>query len=158
MHLASVLVVALAALVFAHVVNRIYVHFRHLAKAEELGCKSPIRAYSKEPSGIAIAMQGVKAFRQKRFPIFLQEEFDRQWHKHGVPVGTMKLASPFFQDAFFTTDPKNIQAMLALRFKDFGLGVNRTENFAPLLGNGIVCSSYLFQYNPIWVSPVSPDT
>ena len=43
----------------------------------------------------------------------------------------------------FTIDPKNIQAVLATQFKDFGLGDMRNGNFNPLLGHGIVSSPTL---------------
>ena len=36
-----------------------------------------------------------------------------------------------------TTDPKNIQTILATQFNDFALGEVRRNNFFPLLGNGI---------------------
>lgn len=39
--------------------------------------------------------------------------------------------------AFSTTDPENIKAVLATRFKDYGHGNTRTGSFGPLLGNGI---------------------
>lgn len=42
--------------------------------------------------------------------------------------------------AFFTTEPRNIQAILATQFKDFGLGDARNNNFFPLLGHGIFAS------------------
>lgn len=41
------------------------------------------------------------------------------------------------KDGFFTIEPKNIQAILATQFKDFGLGDARNNNFKPLLGRGI---------------------
>ncbi|KAI9743319.1 MAG: hypothetical protein M1818_003165 [Claussenomyces sp. TS43310] len=37
----------------------------------------------------------------------------------------------------FTADEKNIEAMLATQFNDFGLGPDRRGSFRPLLGNGI---------------------
>ncbi|KAK7978423.1 cytochrome P450 [Apiospora saccharicola] len=39
--------------------------------------------------------------------------------------------------AFSTTDPENIKAVLASRFKDYGHGNTRTGTFGPLLGSGI---------------------
>ncbi|KAK8078301.1 cytochrome P450 52A12 [Apiospora saccharicola] len=39
--------------------------------------------------------------------------------------------------AFSTTDPENIKAVLATRFKDYGHGNTRTGTFGPLLGSGI---------------------
>lgn len=43
-----------------------------------------------------------------------------------------------------TIEPKNVQAVLALKFKDFDLG-NRNKALAPLLGQGIFASD-----GPIW--------
>jgi hypothetical protein len=42
------------------------------------------------------------------------------------------------RDNLFTADPKNIQALLATQFKDFGLGPARHANLHQLLGTGIV--------------------
>ncbi|KAF2095752.1 cytochrome P450 [Rhizodiscina lignyota] len=41
---------------------------------------------------------------------------------------------------YTTTEPKNIQALLATQFQDFSLGPARHGTFAPLLGNGIFSS------------------
>ncbi|GAB7349065.1 hypothetical protein MBLNU459_g8025t2 [Dothideomycetes sp. NU459] len=43
----------------------------------------------------------------------------------------------FGKRGHLTVDPKNIQAVLATQFKDFGLGQTRCNNFSPLLGHGI---------------------
>jgi hypothetical protein len=61
-------------------------------------------------------------------------------------VGTLRVKAPLFRDTLVTIDPQNIQTILALKFKDFGLGVNRTENFEPLLGHGIVSLRYRYLY------------
>ncbi|KAK5140168.1 hypothetical protein LTR16_012868, partial [Cryomyces antarcticus] len=37
----------------------------------------------------------------------------------------------------FTSEPKNIQAVLAHQFNEFCLGETRRNNMAPLLGTGI---------------------
>src|SRR3954451_22631696 len=39
-----------------------------------------------------------------------------------------------------TSDPLNIQALLATQFHEFGLGPTRKQNFHALLGNGIFTS------------------
>ena len=41
------------------------------------------------------------------------------------------------QKVMFTSDPKNIQAMLATKFDDFGLGAPRRNNMMPTIGDGI---------------------
>jgi cytochrome P450 len=40
----------------------------------------------------------------------------------------------------FTIEPKNVQTVLALKFKDFELGSYRNNAFKPLLGQGIFAS------------------
>lgn len=44
-----------------------------------------------------------------------------------------------------TIEPRNVQAILATKFKDFELGDNRKKSFEPLLGQGIFASD-----GPIW--------
>ena len=42
-----------------------------------------------------------------------------------------------FGRTVLTVDPKNVQAVLGAKFKDFLLGEPRRNAFYPLLGNGI---------------------
>lgn len=111
---------------------------RQKARAELLGCKPPIRAISVEPSGIAALFRGLKASNELRFPDYIVEQFVIIREREGRPAGTIQHTAPFFKSVIFTSDPQNLQTMLATKFQDFGLGVNRTLNFRPLLGNGIV--------------------
>lgn len=138
MQLTALAVVASAALLLGYIINTILDNRRHAARAREMGCGPIVRTPTVEPSGIVNAVRSAHASRQKRFPVWIEEQLERVNAAHGRPVGTVNLRTPFFRDTVFTIDPQNIQAVLATKFKDFGLGPNRTENFAPLLGNGIV--------------------
>lgn len=55
---------------------------------------------------------------------------------HGREVSTFKNYI-MFQYVYFTSDPKNIQAMLATQFNDFCLGPARIGNMGATLGSGI---------------------
>lgn len=72
-----------------------------------------------------------------RFPAYLREREEVLSESQNRPVHTMRL-SILGNEAHFTSDPKNIQALLATQFKDFGLGSARIGNFGPLMGDGIV--------------------
>jgi hypothetical protein len=72
-----------------------------------------------------------------RFPAYLREREEVLSKSQNRPVHTMRL-SILGNEAHFTSDPKNIQALLATQFKDFGLGSARIGNFGPLMGDGIV--------------------
>lgn len=127
-----------AALAVVYIFNQIREILYYRARARELGCDSPPWMSTFDPTGIADLVKGVKASRRKQFPTYVQSNFEREAIKHGRTVGTLRVRSPFFRETIVTMDPRNIQTILALKFKDFGLGVNRTENFEPLLGHGIV--------------------
>ncbi|KAL7782769.1 cytochrome P450 [Trichoderma ceciliae] len=133
--------VAAAALTFVYVLSQIRENLRYKAKAKELGCKPAVWMSGYDPTGIADVAYGVDASNKKQFPLYAQANFEREGKKYGRQVGTLRARSPFFREALVTTDPQNIQAILALKFKDFGLGVNRTENFKPLLGHGIFATN-----------------
>lgn len=61
-------------------------------------------------------------------------EHVRSWHRtYGV---TFK-ASMIGRRVVFTVEPKNVQTVLALKFKDFELGEYRIRAMRPLLGYGI---------------------
>jgi cytochrome P450 len=71
----------------------------------------------------------VKAGREYRFP-----ELIRGWHK---AYGTTFKAKMGGRKAIFTAEPKNIQAVLAHKFKDFELGSIRNGAARPLLGSNV---------------------
>ncbi|POR37522.1 Cytochrome P450 52A12 [Tolypocladium paradoxum] len=141
MQLTALVVVASTALLVGYVVNKIIDNRRHAAREREMGCGPIIRAPTVEPIGIVNMLRSASASRQKKLPEWMEEQVQQLCAAHGRPVGTINLRTPFFCDTIFTVDPQNIQAVLALKFKDFGLGPNRTENFAPLLGNGIFAAN-----------------
>lgn len=93
------------------------------------GCQ-PLRQYRrKDPIlGLDYVIESVRAFRQHRFLATLQHRHE----KHGTTFGIRVFSSR----GIFTIDPKNIQAILSTRFKDYSLG-NRSTVMGPLLGRGI---------------------
>lgn len=141
MQLALATGIVAAALAVVYIFNQIREILYYRARARELGCESPPWMTTFDPTGIADLVKGVKASRRKQFPTYVQGNFEREANKHGRTVGTLRVRSPFFRETIVTMDPRNIQTILALKFKDFGLGVNRTENFEPLLGHGIFASN-----------------
>ncbi len=54
--------------------------------------------------------------------------------------GTYRQYNLFNSSAVSTSDPENIQAILATKFHDFELGPLRRNNFIPILGHGIFTS------------------
>lgn len=79
----------------------------------------------------------MQAQKQGRFPAYLADREGILSESEHRPVHTMRF-SILGNEAHFTSDPKNIQALLATQFKDFGLGSARIGNFGPLMGDGIV--------------------
>lgn len=63
----------------------------------------------------------------------LREQLGVWFHKYGT---TWKAWSGG-RSLAFTADPRNVQTILALKFKDFEFGKYRNEGFRPLLGYGI---------------------
>ncbi len=74
----------------------------------------------------------LKATRDHRFL-----ELVRGWHLQYGRTHKTYLAG---RQAIMTADPKNVQAILAIKFKDFDLGNVRNKAFQPLLGQGIFAS------------------
>jgi cytochrome P450 len=62
-----------------------------------------------------------------------------------LQTGNTFQSTIFGRSYIFTIDPRNVQTVLALKFKDFDLGDNRNYAFRPLLGHGIFCSD-----GPTW--------
>jgi cytochrome P450 len=61
-------------------------------------------------------------------------ELVRSWHRSYGDTFKARLAT---RNVIFTVEPRNIQAVLALKFKDFGLGEIRKAAVRPVFGEGI---------------------
>jgi cytochrome P450 len=79
----------------------------------------------------------LRAAREKRFQEMMQGRY--------LQTGNTFQSTILGRSYIFTIDPRNVQTVLALKFKDFDLGDNRNYAFRPLLGQGIFCSD-----GPIW--------
>lgn len=123
--------------IFYKIVASIINSRRHAAAARRLSCQPAHRISSFDPLGLRVILRMLKADKEQRIPQFFQVRLDEVSNAQGRVVSTIS-QSLMGADAFFTVDPKNIQAVLATQFKDFGLGETRNKNFFPLLGRGIV--------------------
>lgn len=140
MRVSEIAAIAVGAAVVAYILSALQTYLRRAAKARALGCKAPV-SMGWEPTGINGTIRGARAQYSKSFPPWVQERFDELQEKHGRVTGTIAIRAPLFRTVLMTVEPQNIQTILALKFKEFGFGPNRTENFKPLLGNGIVSSA-----------------
>lgn len=110
---------------------------RHRNNARRLGCKTPQVMAGRDPIGIDNVMRLMTADRECRLPDYIRERSDVICAREGRQIHTFYqnvLGSP----AIFTVEPENLKTILATKFKDFGLGDTRNNNFFPLLGFGIV--------------------
>jgi cytochrome P450 len=78
----------------------------------------------------------MQADKEQLFPDLLVKRERDMSELHGREVSTFK-NHIMFQNVYFTSDPKNIQALLATQFNDFGLGSARIGNMSATLGSGI---------------------
>jgi hypothetical protein len=77
------------------------------------------------------------ADKAQRFPDLMLERSDLMAKETGRVCETFQ-TSLLGQKVYFTSDPKNIQAMLATQFQDFDLGPVRRAIMGKVLGDGIV--------------------
>ncbi|KAK6365898.1 hypothetical protein LTS17_010864 [Exophiala oligosperma] len=113
-----------------YIVSSIATRLRHARKAKEWGCQPAVRRKSKLPLGIDLVWDILQADREQIVPDF----FFQVHKKMGVPTWRQNI---FGSEVYMTTDPKNIQAVLATQFNDFEIGEQRRGNFFPVFGNGI---------------------
>ena len=129
----TALIWAVASYVLYSLIVRIITYRRHAAEAKRLGCKPPQAVQNNWFFGIKRIIEAVQSDRVKLFPDLVLERSQQI----GVPTYSYTILGT---EGFFTIDPKNIQAILATQFHDYGLGHIRRANFFPLLGNGIFTS------------------
>ncbi|KFY06671.1 hypothetical protein V492_07857 [Pseudogymnoascus sp. VKM F-4246] len=104
---------------------------RHNARrARELNCLEPPSLPTERILGIDHLKTALAADKAKQFPVEMARRRD-------VVGAETFLYSTMGSTMVFTSDEKNIQAILATQFKDFVIGEKRRRNFFPLLGNGI---------------------
>ncbi|KAF2738015.1 cytochrome P450 52A12 [Polyplosphaeria fusca] len=130
---------ALCAGILYKVITTVASERRHRKKERQLGCKRPVELKSWDGFGIEIVRNILKADKECRLPQHLKERTDAAIAAAGRPVTTFS-QNLLGNTEIFTIDPKNVQAVLATQFKDFGLGHVRNNNFYPLLGYGIFSS------------------
>lgn len=106
-------------------------------EAKRLGCEPPAEFNLIDFEGIRNMSRIIEADKKYNIPDFIKARVDKECADEGRTITTFnqKLLGA---RTIFTTDPKNVQAVLATKFKDFGLGEKRNYNFSALLGQGIV--------------------
>lgn len=139
----SLLPLAIGAIVLAFVGQYALKYYQRRQKALAAGCL-PAPHYGGSPfSWLALdtVRTSIAADNEKRFPDLIMERHEEMTQRLGGPnkryIDTFAI-NMLNEEMYVTCDPKNIQALLATQFKDFGLGDARNGNFAPLLGHGIV--------------------
>ncbi|KAJ5952413.1 Cytochrome P450 E-class CYP52 [Penicillium vulpinum] len=133
----SWLVPALVALAVAgRLLLSVYSNWRHAQRARMLGCGECPLYPSQDPFGISTLRETLGAAREKLLPILAEKRVAFLSHQHERYVSTFRVCQAG-RENLFTADPKNIQAMLATQFKDFGLGDTRRNVAYPIVGHGI---------------------
>lgn len=128
---AATMITMITLLALLHwLIKAIALHFFRRNMKRKNRCR-PLR-YRYRYRGILLGLDWVllrvRAFRGKRFLEFMTKQFEDLGKTYGVKV--------LGQTTIYTIDPKNVQAILSDRFKDFTLG-NRLAIMGKLLGKGI---------------------
>lgn len=110
-------------------------HYRNEAK--RLGCEPAYQFNLLDFQGIRNVKRMIAADKRSEIPQYLKGRVDAACAEEGKIITTFDQTILGIQ-SIFTNHPKNIQAILATQFKDFGLGSRRNANFSTLLGHGIV--------------------
>jgi cytochrome P450 len=77
-----------------------------------------------------------KADKEQKFPDFMYDRARQMSELTGRECSTFK-QHLLTQEIIFTSDPTNVQALLATKFNDFELGPARRGNMMVTLGDGI---------------------
>lgn len=123
------------------ILYKIAAHFiserHHRNAAKRLGCEPAYQFNEFDIQGIRNVSRIIAADKKFRVPDYLKIRVDLACATEGKNITTID-QKVLGMRSTFTVDPKNVQAVLATQFKDFGLGERRNGNFSPLLGQGIV--------------------
>ncbi|KZL82686.1 cytochrome p450 [Colletotrichum incanum] len=119
--------------VFLFVVNLSCSLYRKISQARlarKLSCRPPPLEPSSLPLGIDTVLSSLHADREQRTPDHVAARFA------ALGVHTFRI-SLLGTKNLVTADPRNIQALLATQFSDFGMGLARSTNLKTVLGRSI---------------------
>ncbi|KUL82189.1 hypothetical protein ZTR_09579 [Talaromyces verruculosus] len=100
-------------------------------KAKQASCQPIPLEPTRWPFGIDVLLKLLEADRQERTPDFIVERYNAMGPRY--TWRTRMLGS----EHYTTADPKNIQAILATQFNDFGMGQARSRGLKTVLGRSI---------------------
>jgi len=118
------------------VINTILAKRQLAAKAKETGAYEALSYPVAGFGGFKHLGELMEADKNQLFPNLMVKRERVMSELHSREVATFKNYIAF-QDVYFTSDPRNIQAMLAKQFDDYELGPTRSANMIPTLGSGI---------------------
>ena len=107
----------------------------HSRKARELGCQPAWQRPHRWPLGIDLVREVINADKNHVVPDYFLDVYNNRTGKRSTWTQSM-LGSW----AYVTSDPKNVQAILATQFNDFEVGATRREMLFPMFGIGIFTS------------------
>src|ERR1700744_153523 len=129
--LISLLAWASAAYAVYLLLTLLVTHSKRAAAAKARGCLPAPTFPSPDPAGIANVVQLIAANNKGRLLNYDVDRLETMTKQEGRHVFTFQ-THIMRNWLFFTSDPKNVQALLATQFKDFELGPIRFGTFAPL--------------------------
>ncbi|EXF80611.1 cytochrome P450 [Colletotrichum fioriniae PJ7] len=115
----------------------------HARRACTLSCRLALLEPSKWPLGLDIVLASLRADREQRTPDHVAARFAAlRLNGQGNNTNTNSGVYTFRMSLLGTTnlvtaDPRNIQALLATQFHDFGMGLARSTNLKTVLGRSI---------------------
>lgn len=108
-----------------------------LQKRRSRGCKDPPIYPCRASLGLGSLVELLAADRAKMLCEYVEGRVSTVCEKEGRQVDTF-IVRDIGGDKIFTSNPRNVKAVLATQFKEFELGKVRRESLLPLLGSGIV--------------------
>ncbi|KAL2880532.1 alanine transaminase alt2 [Colletotrichum sp. CLE4] len=136
-------------LLLHHLLRTLYRTISHAKHARNLSCRPAPLEPSKYPLGLDIVLASLRADREQRTPDHVAARFEALRHNGnknknnsssggggGGGVYTFRM-SLLGTTNLVTADPRNIQALLATQFHDFGMGLARSTNLKTVLGRSI---------------------
>ena len=131
----TLLQVVLFAIVATFLGRGYLTHVRRRRMQREHGCL-PLDKAKRVPQKFWIPGVGLQAI-QNQLRMVREGNLLATLSQRSHTIGETYVNRMLFDDVVITSDPQNIKAVLALKFKDFGLAPTRAAPFRQLMGSGI---------------------
>ncbi len=148
----TIFLITITAFLVLQGISRAQAFLARQKAIRNLGCKQPPSLPQRDPFfGLDLVLQLFRTLKENRRNMSMKEQFEVYGHTFQ--------SKPFGTTMVFTIEPRNLQAVFATDFANWGVQPMRLYGFEPFVGKGIMCSDGAFwEHSRAMIKPTFAKT